>query len=564
MGPGFVEIVADLYAGVSTVIRGKQGPTDQINMARGVKQGCPLSPMLFNMVMDELVDQLGPRHGLKPRPDLEAFNCLAFADDLVIASGTVHGMTQLLVTVREFFDDRSMSVNAAKSHTIRLAPAPGTRTVKVVEGSTFSYGGTPIMNRSINETVKYLGLALSPKGPTNFKRDKAVTDLKLIREAALKPEQKLDLIRRILLPAQMHTLRLSRRVLLRELDQLDRIVRRTVRGILHLPPGTPKAFFYMKSVDGGLALPEVTSTVGYTRLKRFVRLKANGDPLVAKYAAASNKLERELRYWVGALGIEDTSLSRLNTASRRRHDERAKEYRNTTVGRLFDAGQSRVGHPWLTRPNSLRGKAYVTAVKMVSENLPVRMNVTRGRAEARKGCRKCGSRAETQLHVLNECRSTREAQIRRHNWVCNAIKDRATEGQRPAQVLSEHRVSVHGEEYRPDLVIIRGDQAIVCDVAVAYDNRAERLRVRYRDKIRKYDVIRDALREQLNEARAAGQPIIATVEIESFVVGSRGLMLPETCQKPLERMGLMGQTFMRSLQEGAVRGSVLVWQAFTS
>jgi hypothetical protein len=40
------------------------------------------------------------------------------------------------------------------------------------------------------------------------------TDLKLIQRAALKPEQKLDLIRRILLPAQMHTLRLSRRVLL--------------------------------------------------------------------------------------------------------------------------------------------------------------------------------------------------------------------------------------------------------------------------------------------------------------------------------------------------------------
>jgi hypothetical protein len=166
VGPGFVEIVADLYAGVSTVIRGKQGPTDPINMVRGVKQGCPLSPMLFNMVMDELVDQLGTRHGLQPRPELEAFNCLAFADDLVMASSTVHGMTQLLVTVREFFDDRSMSVNAAKSHTIRLAPAPGTRTVKVVEGSTFSYGGTPIMNRSVNETVKCLGLSLSPKGPT--------------------------------------------------------------------------------------------------------------------------------------------------------------------------------------------------------------------------------------------------------------------------------------------------------------------------------------------------------------------------------------------------------------
>ena len=65
-------------------------------MTRGVKQDCPLSPILFNIVMDELMDKLGTRHELKPREDLEGFNALTFADDLVIASGTVHGKAWLL------------------------------------------------------------------------------------------------------------------------------------------------------------------------------------------------------------------------------------------------------------------------------------------------------------------------------------------------------------------------------------------------------------------------------------------------------------------------------------
>ena len=107
--------------------------------------------------------------------------------------------------------------------------------------------------------------------------------LKLIQGSALKAEQKLHMIRRILLPAQMHTLRLSRRVFLREVRKLDREVRKAVRGTLHIPPGTPTAFFY-KRTRGGLAIPHVTPIVGITRLKRYLPLQANEDRLVASYA----------------------------------------------------------------------------------------------------------------------------------------------------------------------------------------------------------------------------------------------------------------------------------------
>ena len=58
VGQRLAGIVTDLYTNVTTTIRRKQGPTDEIRMARGVKQGCPLSPFLFNMVMDQLVDSL--------------------------------------------------------------------------------------------------------------------------------------------------------------------------------------------------------------------------------------------------------------------------------------------------------------------------------------------------------------------------------------------------------------------------------------------------------------------------------------------------------------------------
>ena len=568
VGPRFAGIVKDLYRDISTVIRGKQGPTDAIVMARGVKQGCPLSPILFNMVMDELMDKLGTKHELKPGEDLVGFNVLAFADDLVIASGTVHGMNWLLTRVRDFFLDRSMMVNAGKSHTIRLAQATGTRTVKVIEGTTFSYGDEPIPNRKISETVKYLGLALSPMGLTDFSVKKAVQDLKLIRRAALKPEQKLGMIRRMLLPTQMHVLRLSRRILLREVGRLDREVRKVAREILHMPPGTPTAFFYMKSSDGGLALPEVSHTIGLTRLQRLVRLKASGDSLVASYARVSANLEREMRYWKESLSIEDTSLTEIKRKKVARPGQMAKEYRATPVGRLFDSGAARTGHPWLTKPKTLRGGEFVAATKMVSENLPVRTNATRGRRDARKECRRCHGTAETQLHVLNECRTTKDAQIRRHNWVCGSIRNRMMTAplNTPVRVLTEHRVLVNGEEFRPDLVIVHGHKATVVDVAVCYDNRADRLRGRYRDKVKKYEVLKERLREQLNERRIGvpgGQQVVTEVNVDAVVLGSRGLLLPETCGRPLTRLGIGEEWYQRRLQEGVIRGSVMVWRAFT-
>ena len=565
VGQRMAKIVTDLYTNVTTTIRGKQGPTGQIRMARGVKQGCPLSPLLFNMVMDELVDSLGTRHELCLNSERPGFNILAFADDLALASSTEHGLNWLLTRAREFFTDRSMTVNAQKSHAIRLAPSPGTRTVKVVEGSTFSYGEDPIPNRGIVESVKYLGLSLTPTGQEAFSIASAVKDLRLIQGAALKPEQKLDVIRRALLPAQMHVLRLSQRVFVRELSRLDREVRRTVRGILHLPPGTPTAFFYLKSSDGGLTMPDVTHTVGFTRLKRLVSLQSSKDSLVASYARASVSLEREQRYWRAALRIDDTSVVSLRRKKAALPGQRASEYRATTVGRLFESGASREGHAWLTKPKSLRGGDYVLAVKAVSENLPTRMNVTRGRGQGSRACRRCGGPAETQLHALNECVRTKESQIRRHNWVCNSIRDRmlSVGDEQPPTVLTEHRVTVHGEEFRPDLVIVRGHQATVVDVAVCYDNRTDRLRSRYRDKLRKYEVLRDALRQQLNEGRVgiSGREV-REVTIDAFVIGSRGLMLPETCRRPLVRLGIGSVGFLRLIQEGTVRGSTQVWRAF--
>ena len=50
-----------------------------------MKQGCPLSPLLFNLIIDELIEKL-KRTNIGIELGGEKICCMAFADDLVLIS----------------------------------------------------------------------------------------------------------------------------------------------------------------------------------------------------------------------------------------------------------------------------------------------------------------------------------------------------------------------------------------------------------------------------------------------------------------------------------------------
>ena len=62
--------------------------TEDIPQLRGVKQGCPLSPLLFNFAVE------GMLRGVESLPlgytlsDGQKISCLAYVDDLCVAAST--------------------------------------------------------------------------------------------------------------------------------------------------------------------------------------------------------------------------------------------------------------------------------------------------------------------------------------------------------------------------------------------------------------------------------------------------------------------------------------------
>jgi len=53
-----INYVHETFSDAMTSIKVGQSATRQTNIKRGVKQGDPLSPLLFNMVIDELICKL--------------------------------------------------------------------------------------------------------------------------------------------------------------------------------------------------------------------------------------------------------------------------------------------------------------------------------------------------------------------------------------------------------------------------------------------------------------------------------------------------------------------------
>lgn len=121
---GFCAYVSDFYERATTVLTcGNHSKV--VHPTRGVRQGDPLSPLLFNLTLDEFFQQLPSEISFES----EGFvmSAMAFADDIILMASTRNGLQSQLHRLEEHLQRCGLEANASKSATLTIMPAGETR-----------------------------------------------------------------------------------------------------------------------------------------------------------------------------------------------------------------------------------------------------------------------------------------------------------------------------------------------------------------------------------------------------------------------------------------------------
>jgi hypothetical protein len=114
-----IQVVRRLYNNNTTTIRSSTGPSPPITINAGVKQGCPLSPIIFNLAIEPILRAVS-------RPNIgyhlhdQKIDSLAYADDLALIAKTPAELQQLMSITGRVATWAGLRLNARKCATLHV------------------------------------------------------------------------------------------------------------------------------------------------------------------------------------------------------------------------------------------------------------------------------------------------------------------------------------------------------------------------------------------------------------------------------------------------------------
>ncbi|NXF00481.1 PO21 protein, partial [Menura novaehollandiae] len=103
----------NMYEDIHTYLKTKKEQTDPIKILTGVKQGDPMSPLLFNLGLDPLLCKLESQ-GKGYHQGKIRITAMAFADDLVLLGDSWEGMCKTSRFLETFCDLTGLKTQGEK------------------------------------------------------------------------------------------------------------------------------------------------------------------------------------------------------------------------------------------------------------------------------------------------------------------------------------------------------------------------------------------------------------------------------------------------------------------
>ena len=115
----FLNILDMIYSGAKAGVELNGQVTDWFDIGIGVRQGDPLSPTLFGLFINDLVDYVKDHSRGLVYPEFD-IQCLLFADDLVLISDNESDLQKMFDAVSDWCRKWRMKVNVSKSKVVHF------------------------------------------------------------------------------------------------------------------------------------------------------------------------------------------------------------------------------------------------------------------------------------------------------------------------------------------------------------------------------------------------------------------------------------------------------------
>ena len=152
-----IKLIKDMYDKTSQTLKMNKKITEAFSTYKGVRQGCVMSPRLFNLFINDLPDIFDAE--CRPvKLGKSELSCLMFADDIVMMSESKEGLQTCLNKLEAYTKEWGMTVNKKKTKVMIIQTTGKMPTVDI------KYEGQNLEQVS---QYKYLGTIVSRTG--NFK-----------------------------------------------------------------------------------------------------------------------------------------------------------------------------------------------------------------------------------------------------------------------------------------------------------------------------------------------------------------------------------------------------------
>jgi len=145
----FIQLISFIYKNATAQIKTNAGMSKKFNINRGVLQGESLSPTLFNIYLNDLIEKMDKLSGTRITLHKRTIHALLFADDIVLLSTNPVGLQKKLNALSEYAMENDLKVNTSKTQVMVFRKAG-----RLQKADSFTYNNQLL---EIVSEYKYLG-----------------------------------------------------------------------------------------------------------------------------------------------------------------------------------------------------------------------------------------------------------------------------------------------------------------------------------------------------------------------------------------------------------------------